>query len=532
MNVGRRKNQGFLSLLAVLLILVVGFIGLAFTYMMVTSFRSTSDAVQATQAFYLAESGLQQGIHQLLNSTLTQRSACSSLSLSNSLGRGTYSLSSAGRFYSNAASLNGSLTSTATTITVGSTGGYASSGRIMIDNELINYAGMDASHFLGATRGVDSSTAAAHATGTGVGQYQCTLASQGGVPSLSSPANPGSPFGKRNLQEAVQLQEGWAVGNQTSNGLAFARWNNPTEVQWNNATVVSSWRPNLTAICMLSYADGWAVGQNSGSTYTLLHWDGNAWSAVSVSGGSDLNDIDCNSSTDCWAVGQVNKKNPTILHFDGSSWSSVTPTVQANASANGVYCLNSSDCWLVGTALSNYPLLEHFDGVAWSRFTPSAQANTQLNSVYCNTSNDCWAVGNVLTGNPLIEYFNGSTWSRITPAASANSNLNSVYCNASNDCWAVGQHLTGNFLFILHWNGSNWSTTSSISNSNDLYDVSCTISSDCWAVGQNALFVHWDGSSWSVVSAPSGFQSNVTVNGISLLGPHTKPQAAWQEIFA
>lgn len=58
--------------------------------------------------------------------------------------------------------LDGALTSTATTVTVDSTTGFMSRGRIQIGSELIDYTGTGATNFTGCTRGVNNTTAAAH----------------------------------------------------------------------------------------------------------------------------------------------------------------------------------------------------------------------------------------------------------------------------------------------------------------------------------------------------------------------------------
>ncbi len=55
-----------------------------------------------------------------------------------------------------------------TTITVGSTAGYPSSGAIRIENELITYSGTNSTQFTGATRGARGTTGATHAAGTTV----------------------------------------------------------------------------------------------------------------------------------------------------------------------------------------------------------------------------------------------------------------------------------------------------------------------------------------------------------------------------
>ena len=73
--------------------------------------------------------------------------------------------------------LNGALTNVATTITVVSTTGFANAGGIQIENETITYTGTTNTTFTGCTRGTNSTTAAAHASGVIVAQF-----STGGVP--------------------------------------------------------------------------------------------------------------------------------------------------------------------------------------------------------------------------------------------------------------------------------------------------------------------------------------------------------------
>lgn len=58
--------------------------------------------------------------------------------------------------------LNGALTAAATSITVDSTSGFSPSGRLTIDSEIISYTQTSSTQFLGCTRGLEKSTAAAH----------------------------------------------------------------------------------------------------------------------------------------------------------------------------------------------------------------------------------------------------------------------------------------------------------------------------------------------------------------------------------
>ena len=55
------------------------------------------------------------------------------------------------------------ITATATTITVDSTSGFAPSGRIIIDSEVIAYTNISSTVFRGGTRGMEETTAATHA---------------------------------------------------------------------------------------------------------------------------------------------------------------------------------------------------------------------------------------------------------------------------------------------------------------------------------------------------------------------------------
>ena len=73
--------------------------------------------------------------------------------------------------------LDGALTDSATTVTVASTSGFDSSGTLFIENEQITYTGTTSTTFTGATRGANSTTAAAHSSGTQVAQF-----TGGGIP--------------------------------------------------------------------------------------------------------------------------------------------------------------------------------------------------------------------------------------------------------------------------------------------------------------------------------------------------------------
>ena len=63
--------------------------------------------------------------------------------------------------------LNGAITNSATTITLTSATNFPSSGQVRIGTELINYTGKSSNDLI-STRGVESTTAAAHSNGATV----------------------------------------------------------------------------------------------------------------------------------------------------------------------------------------------------------------------------------------------------------------------------------------------------------------------------------------------------------------------------
>lgn len=64
--------------------------------------------------------------------------------------------------------LNGTITSTATTIVVSSTSGLTTTGFIKIDSETIGYTNVDGNNLINCTRGQNGTTAAAHTTGAAI----------------------------------------------------------------------------------------------------------------------------------------------------------------------------------------------------------------------------------------------------------------------------------------------------------------------------------------------------------------------------
>jgi hypothetical protein len=415
----RARQQGYLMVVAVVLIVIGAVFATTLSFLYVSSAFTSVGHLASMQAFFAAEAGLERGTRALLSPVLAatapldpeRRLACAAITggpnlTDAAIGSGQFTVTGSAPTYAVTATLSGVHDQTTTTINVSSTAGYAPSGRLMIDRELIDYSAIAGNSFVGARRAAAGSSAAAHANGTRVSQNQCDLISHGGAPSLAA------PDGQRTLRQGVQLQEGWAVG---ANGTIF-RWDTTA---WTAAA--SPVGVQLNSVSMLSYGDGWAVG----------------------------------------TAGAGAAQRPLILHWNGAAWATRNSNLNINVGLNSVYCVATDDCWAVGDVQGGPgggEVILRWNGAAWSRVGPSAAVPDQnLNSVYCVSTNDCWSVGQAGAGaaqRPLILYWNGAAWATRNSNLNINANLNGVHCVTSRDCWAVGNAAGGELL--LHWDGSAW----------------------------------------------------------------------------
>jgi len=511
---GIAKQKGFLLVVAVVLIVVVGFIGIALSYMIYESAYSTLNLQQSTSALFIAESGFEHATHKLLTSTLSNRSNCAGLSLSNaSIGDGAYTVTGTGPSYVSApTTLNGALTANATTITLTSTANYQSSGRIMIDHELINYSNTDATHFLNVQRGVDSSTPASHTSGTSVGQYQCNLNSQGGAPSLTPPSI--TDGGKRNLSEAIQLQEGWIAGNNLSASVwNVAHWNTPTEKQWTQQTISISAAQILTSVSIVSNVDAWIVG-NKGSA---LHYNGSTWSQINtgITAGDNLTSVSAVSSQEVWACadqGKIYKWTPST-NWTSPSNPGNNPNDISMVDTNGDGVANAG--WLVGAKKTAY----QYNGTNWASANSGITAD--LNGVSTLSATDAWAAAN---GGNIFHWTGGASWTSVsTPTTNTLNSISMINTGSLDIGWAVGNTSTA-----LFYNGTSWALSNTgLASALTLKAVVTVSSSEAWLVDSSGHVYEWNGSTWTLV-----FTSGAALGGIDMIHSNHQPFSAWSENFS
>jgi hypothetical protein len=179
-----RNEKGVTVIAAVATLMVLSLMGTVVVSLVGIENYSALHQAQSLEAQWIGEAGVQRALTYLSREDGSCSAITGAAQFTNvTLGRGTFTVI-ASRYTTGITSpttLSANITNTDTTITVVSTTGYASRGRIGIDSELVNYTGTTTTTLTGAKRGMDGTTAAAHTSGAAVSQLQCTITSTGTV---------------------------------------------------------------------------------------------------------------------------------------------------------------------------------------------------------------------------------------------------------------------------------------------------------------------------------------------------------------
>jgi hypothetical protein len=541
----RKSQAGYLLLICAFMIVAISIISLSAVYMTAGGANATANFYLAEQAFFIADSGIEQASRFLLTPSLVSgvgRFACGDISgnanfTNNAFGAGTFTVTPVGGDNTQVNSkLTAAVTSTATTIPVASTTGFAAVGSIQIDQETMNYESLTSTSFTNVSRGRSYTLAASHTTGTYAAQYQCLLDSKAGVPNLAAAQ------ATQEIKRGVQLQEGWAAGVVTGNTYVFTHWNNPNELAWTATLVTDATHKNsIIGMTMISNAEGWAVGTITNTTFNIVHYLNSTWAwqtaPAATCNTQSLSAVAAVSSQEAFAVGNTylpttcSKGNATltVLRWNGTAWSALssttTPKVPAaattNQNLNDVKMLDTSGNGTanLGFAVGAAGFILQYNGTAFTKVTsPTTQA---LNGVFITSTTEAWAVG----AAGVIIKWNGTSWSSVTsPTTNA---LNSVkMIDSNNNGTADFGCAAGNNGTILFYNGTTWSVSNTGSTSN-LFDCIVYSSTDVWAVGVGGLVGQWNGLSWS--AGTSGVTTQL--NTAAKIYPKANPRSNWYQVF-
>jgi hypothetical protein len=317
----------------------------------------------------------------------------------------------------------------------------------------------------------------------------------------------------------------------------------------------------LSGVAVRSPGDVWSVGRakdgSSSAVPMAIHWDGAAWSLVSLPDTTGLGtspvlmDVDVAGADQTWAVGYVTtgypaNNLPLVLRRTGGTWDYVNtvtlrPQTEYPYSARGgfaysVEALAADDVWAVGTAVgfgdaqaTSVGMAVHWDGSAWTDIDVPRVANRShsLQDAAAISSNDVWAVGyyrNVGdTYRAVVYRWNGAAWIRVvTPAESiAQSFLHAIVALGPNDIWAAGSINYSEPLF-LHWDGSSWTIVAGPAGATgEIHALAAIGPADIWATAAfDSNFYHWDGIGWTSAGNPPvpGATSVNRAGGLAVVG--------------
>jgi len=377
------------------------------------------------------------------------------------------------------------------------------------------------------------------------------------APTLAAGAFPGQLDSVSGLSPA----NAWAAGSYCTTGTCSVQdtlilhWNGTA---WSKVASPSRGPTNVVyGVTTISAADAWAVGNYCTTNMCtiqpglLLHWNGTAWSKVTIPQPGPVNvlySVTATSATDVWAVGyycvtsMCTVQHALILHWNGTAWSETAtiPGPGAVSNLNGVAAESATGAWAAGfscarsTCGKERTLILHWNGTAWSKVASpnvSSAFASIVQGVAATAPSEAWAAGYSCTSRAsaacqtLMLRWNGTAWSKATipRPRSARSMLSGVGATSSADAWAVGESCTTPVCtgigaaydtLILHWNGTAWSKVTSPTPGpgfNNLNAVSADSPGDAWAVGsycttssctaQDPLILHWNGRTWSKTPA-------------------------------
>lgn len=544
-----RNQQGYFLLVAVVLVMVMGAMGVVTAYMVANRARMSVALQGGMSAFYVAESGLEIASRLLVGANLVsgQGVTCATLTgnsllTNSSVLNGTFTATAVGGgLYTGSSTLSGGINATSNSLILASATGFAPHGRIRIDSEVIDYASLSGNTLTGLNRGMSGSVAASHSSGASVTQSMCLVSVTGGVPSVASPRY------QRVLEMGVEISsasELWAVANRTGNRFQIMRYNNPTAGAWSDYTFTdNSNRKDLFAVSASSMTNAWAAGSERSNNFTFVRWNGSTWAAAPVSGacsGQDINGIAIMGDTQGWAVGQRYRPGCsgggnyryTIMRWNGTAWSLLTPSgspsIPADASGlenlNGLSMFDSTNTGTasLGFAVGDSGTILRFNGTNW--VTNSSGVTNDLYAAAVVSNSEAWAVGN----NGVILKWNGSSWSSVSSPTTRRLNaitmVDSDNDGTANFGWAVGNNGT-----IIYFNGTSWANQASPV-STRLNGVVAISNTSAFIVGNSADLLEWDGTSWSQISSVlSGTMNGMGIyRGSSSTGTKV---GSWQQTF-
>jgi hypothetical protein len=198
---------------------------------------------------------------------------------------------------------------------------------------------------------------------------------------------------------------------------------------------------SLAHVKVFSATNALAVGADSNSTSNfavVTHWDGTAWTQTATPFGFTLgltmNAISATSPGDVWiggieqSSGYHNRVVHSVLeHFDGSAWSDIT--LPDDSGVLDVAAASPAAVWVLtadGSVLK-------WNGTSWS-VSATFSGGKALAAV---SATDVWVGGIFVNSTLAVAHYNGSAWTTASVPAGIDS-ITSGSAVASGSVWFAG----------------------------------------------------------------------------------------------
>lgn len=329
-----RRARGFLLIVAILLLVVVALAVVALGNMTSADILASSGHAQSEQAHFGASSGLEYSAYQL---RVGGTASCAAIAQSSPavLGEASFTTTTQ-RYNPSALTLTAAVNPGDTTITALSGNpiaqGYAPHGRIQIDSEQINYTGLTSSSFVGLSRGVGGSSAAAHGIGAALNQDVCFVRSEGASRSAKRVLE--GSIGTTATGGSDQAMVVYGKSSPSSNAVYYRTWDTAA----NNWSAEAAALPVFAGTYPLYIEVRYARTRNeaivgildSGGNLWIQYWNGSVWTnpagantrlATGLGIAGRGFQIEYEYTSDRALVVYSNAAGPKYATWNGSTWS-------------------------------------------------------------------------------------------------------------------------------------------------------------------------------------------------------------------
>ena len=274
----------------------------------------------------------------------------------------------------------------------------------------------------------------------------------------------------------------------------------------------------LTAAGGLSQAattPGWRIaatlpGNSSGVDELAAAGAGSAWSAGSI----------------C-ANASCSRNTLVVHHWNGKAWTAVSvPKAYVNSSAelgDSAVAAASGNAWImnsVAAGAGNATAVLHWTGRGWGA---TAKLPAIVTSAVATSATNAWALGAAATsassGAPYAAHFNGRKWAAVRVPVSG---LRASATSAKN-IWVAGFSAVSSsglpVLGIMDFNGKTWRTTPAprlglkAKQAAFPAGIAALSATNVWVAGMilslsptgappKAFLIHWNGTKWAAVKVP------------------------------